>query len=87
MTTIKCGGPECDAVFETTEAVSPNAQYRCRKHTNSNEDKVRFQKHQFEKDLSRAGTPISTGHIPHRVGTPQPSGFRPHTALKPGAED
>ena len=87
MTTIKCSGEGCVAVFETSEPVSPNAKYTCKVHTPKSKDKARFQSHQFERDLSRAGKPLGTNHIPHQTGTGQPQGYRPTRALIPGTPE
>jgi len=86
MNSIKCGIEECPSVFQTEEALSPNARYVCRLHPKV-EQEVFFQENQFDKDMSRAGTPIGTTHIPHRRGTPQPVGSCPTRALKEKKEN
>lgn len=69
MATIKCSTEGCTAVFETTDAVSPKATYSCKLHTpRSKSNKVRFQQHQFDKDLRRSRTPMGTSHL-HNQGS------------------
>jgi hypothetical protein len=63
MATIKCAGEGCPATIQTPEELSPNARYTCREHTKRNEDKVRFQTHQFDKGLKRSAHPVGTTHI------------------------
>ncbi len=63
MATIKCSGEGCEAVYETLEPFAPETKYSCRVHTPRRENKVQFQKHQFDKDLRRAAKPVGTSHI------------------------
>ncbi len=63
MTTIKCSVEGCLLEFYSREPLSPNAKFLCREHTPKNEDKSRFQSHQFDKGLKRAAHPIGTTHI------------------------
>jgi hypothetical protein len=84
---LSCSTEGCKAAFTTSEALSPNATYSCSLHTKRNEDKTRFQKHQFDRDLSRAGASEGTTHIPNQGSRPKPNGRRPSYALKPGAEE
>lgn len=86
---IKCSGADgkCMATFESDTPFSPNAKYTCRVHTRPNEDKERFQKHQFDRDLNRAGTPIGTTHIPGRQGAPRSAGSCPNNALENEEEE
>ena len=87
MNTIKCSGKNCMATFDTFEPLHRDAKYTCREHTAKGSDKVRFQASQFDKELSRAGTPIGTAHIPGRIGAAQPTGLRPDSALQIGEEE
>jgi len=66
LTVVKCGIGDCSSVFKTEEAVSPNVGYVCKSHTET-EQRIFFQEHQFDKDISRSGKPIGTSHI-HRQG-------------------
>jgi hypothetical protein len=84
---LSCSTEGCKAVLITSEALSPNATYSCSRHTKRNEDKTRFQKHQFDRDLSRAGTPQGTTHIANQGSRPKPKGERPSYALKPEADE
>ena len=68
MTTIKCSGEGCTAVFETSEPVSLKAAYSCKLHTRSTGEKLSFQKAQFDKDLDGGPVPVPVGttHIQHQ---------------------
>jgi hypothetical protein len=63
VTTIKCSGEGCTAVFETSESVSAKAIYSCKLHTRSTGMKVQFQRTQFDHEMRRAANPVGTGHI------------------------
>jgi hypothetical protein len=66
MNVIKCSFPDCQEKIETSEPVSPNAQFICRFHTGPDtRNKVRFQMHQFDKALG-GRKPVGTNHIPNR---------------------
>lgn len=68
MTKIKCSVESCAATFESDVPLSPKATYTCRAHTRPSKDEERFQKHQFDPDLRRSGSPIGTSHI-HNQGS------------------
>jgi hypothetical protein len=88
MNTIICTGAKgCTAYFATTEPLHRDVRYTCREHTPKGSDKVRFQANQFDKDLTRAGTPIGTAHIPGRQGAAQPTGLRPASSVLEEEED
>jgi len=87
MNKIKCSGKNCMATFDTFEPLHRDAKYTCREHTAKGSDKVRFQASQFDKELSRAGTPIGTSHIPRRIGAAQPTGLRPASVLAEEEDD
>ncbi len=59
---IKCGIGDCPSVFQTEEALSPNARYVCRLHSKT-EQTVFFQDAQFDKGLKMAKKPQGTTHI------------------------
>ncbi len=63
MRTIKCSTDGCNESYKTSEHISPKATYSCKNHTEPNEDRIRFQSHQFDKDLRIAKKPIGTSHI------------------------
>ena len=62
MNTVKCGIGDCPSVFQTDEAVSPNARYTCKLHTKV-EQTVFFQDTQFDKGLKFSRKPQGTSHI------------------------
>ncbi len=62
MNTVKCGIGDCPSVFQTEEAVSPNARFVCKLH-NKTEQKLFFQEDQFDKGLRIAKKPQGTSHI------------------------
>lgn len=53
MNEIKCSGPGCTAVFQTTEPLSKNVTYTCREHTGkiTDNEKPFFQSHAFDRSL------------------------------------
>jgi len=71
MNTLKCSIGECPSVFQTEEPIHPNARYVCRLH-NKTEQKVFFQKNQFDKGLKQGRAPIGTAHIGHSDSSNQP---------------
>lgn len=70
MPTIRCSISGCSTQFDTTEPVAANARFICKNHKRAEQLKaigrkysskadekdreVRFQDHQFDRDLSRA---------------------------------
>ena len=76
---IKCQVEGCMTEYENKEPLSPNCRYICRNHTRSEQWKalkrafverkdtedeaVRFQEFQFDKDLRRGRRPVDTNHI------------------------
>lgn len=62
MNTLKCHIEGCDSVFQTNEPLAPDAKYTCRLHMPSKQ-RVRFQSHQFDKQLRSGRSPVGTNHI------------------------
>ena len=88
MSTLRCAADGCMSYFSSDEfPLHKKAKYTCREHTTRGSDKVRFQANQFDKELTRAGTPIGTAHIPGRVGAAQPTGLRPASSVLEEEED
>lgn len=72
MNVIKCKIAGCTNEFKTEEAVSKNASYICKDHprmvqvlavrpydphSDNVDANIRFQEHQFDKELTRGGAP------------------------------
>jgi hypothetical protein len=62
MSTLKCWVEGCNSVFQTEEQLASNAKYTCRLHMPSKQ-RVRFQSHQFDKQLRSGRNPVGTNHI------------------------
>jgi predicted NAD-dependent protein-ADP-ribosyltransferase YbiA (DUF1768 family) len=63
VNTIKCSADGCTNIFQTEEALHPQATYQCKLHTTVAPDKNRFQEGQFDKNMRRARKPTGTAHI------------------------
>lgn len=63
LTMLKCSNAGCDAVFETSAAISPNTKFSCKLHTRPTGKDERFQGTQFDKEMRRAAHPVGTNHI------------------------
>lgn len=79
MNIVKCAIDGCSTQFETADAVAVNVRFICKNHPRAEQvraagraydpeadnvdAKIKFQPHQFDKDLRRAGKPVGTSHI------------------------
>lgn len=86
MNTIKCSTNGCTNIFQTEEALHPQATYQCRLHTTKAPDTVRFQEHAHDKDLARAKSPVGTTHIPKVRYKPSREADQDPETTKPEAE-